>query len=46
MLSQDLIDNQQAVTDSLESQGSNILTDEEVYLLQAKINELKLQRPV
>ena len=46
---QDMIDKQQAVTDSLqatvnlESKGSNILTDEEAYLQQAKIDELKLQ---
>ena len=47
---QDMIDKQQAVADSLqttvnlESKGSNILTDEEAYLQQAKIDELKLQR--
>ncbi|MEQ8471061.1 MAG: hypothetical protein RIC35_07745 [Marinoscillum sp.] len=29
---------------TLESKGSNILTDEEAYLQQAKIDELKLQR--
>ncbi len=47
---QDMIDKQQAVADSLqatvnlESKGSNILTDEEAYLQQAKIDELKMQR--
>ena len=47
---QDMIDKQQAVADSLqatvnlENKGSNILTDEEAYLQQAKIDELKLQR--
>lgn len=47
---QDMIDKQQIVTNTLqaevnrESKGINSLTDEEAFIQQAKIEELKLQR--